>query len=453
MKNEETTVEKKQEPAGGELSSEDKKSVARKSTRDIDGSIIKQVKEYRTAKGTRKKTIYYARIRYTDHDGRNREKKRLAESYNDAVVKRRQIQAEIEKELDPNYEVAEKPKTFNQVLDYFETEFVKAAVYKNGQKVEGYREDLNNLRREIGLFRKAFGKKLARRIGYDDIRRYKNERLAVPVKVVYFEKVLITDEERKELNINVRRKFKRVRKVKTKPREFASVNRELARLRRIFNIAIRQGWVEVNPFLKGEPLIQTSLETERLRICSLEEEKLLLASCTGRREHFKAILIFALDTGMRRSEIFRLCWQDVFLDERRVFVQATNSKTGRSRYVPITARVIEHLKALRKEEIPVGGTENDLDLTKRVFGITTNSGTAWENAIEDTGIEGLRFHDLRATAITRMLRAGMRESEVMKISGHTQYKTFLKYVRQDSQGTQSAADLMDSYINHITGTK
>jgi integrase len=412
---------------------------SRKPTRDAEGSIIKRVEERRTSNGkTRKETVFYARVRYTDSEGKRREKKRRADSYNNAVIKRRELQNDIKKEFEEET-APEKPKTFNEILDFFETEFVKEAVYQNEQKIEGYREDLENLRRHIKLFREAFGKKLAARINYDDIRRYKNDRLATPVKTVYYEKVRITDEERSSLKVNIRQKFKRVKKLKIKQREFASVNRELARLRRILNIAIRQGWISVNPFSQGESLLQTSLETERLRICTLDEEKRLLASCDGRCAHFKPILITALDMALRKSEIFRLRWKDVHFDERRVYVQATNTKTGKARYVPLTSRVIEQIKPLQKDNQP----------TEIVFGITSDSNTAWDNALEETCIEGLRFHNLRATAITRRLRAGMKESEVMKISGHTQYRTFLKYVRQDSDGTATAADMMDSYLNAL----
>jgi integrase len=108
----------------------------------------------------------------------------------------------------------------------------------------------------------------------------------------------------------------------------------------------------------------------------------------------------------------------------------------------MTARVIAELKPLAADVAPEA----------RVFGIETDSQTAWENAIAETGIDDLHFHDLRATAITRMLRAGMRESEVMKISGHSQYKTFLKYVRQDSDGTAAAADIFDNYLEKLGGS-
>ncbi len=102
----------------------------------------------------------------------------------------------------------------------------------------------------------------------------------------------------------------------------------------------------------------------------------------------------------------------------------------------MTARVVEALKPLSK----IG------DESSRAFGIATDADRGWETLLEKTGIGDLRFHDLRATAITRMLRAGLPEAEVMKISGHTQYKTFLKYVRQDAAGNRISADKLNAYL-------
>ncbi len=419
---------------------------ARKSTRDAEGSIIKRVEERRTSNGkTRKETVFYARVRYTDKDGIKREKKRRTDNYNDAVIKRRELQNEIQKDLNPPpVEEIEPTKTFNEVIDLFENDFVKEAVFHEGQITEGYKENLENIRHQLNLFREHFGARLITEINYDLIREYKIARLATPVKVVHYDRVLITEEERAAGNYNIRQKFRRQKITKTKAREFASVHRELSRLRRIFNIAIRKGFLTINPFSQGESLIQQSIEIVRLRICTLDEEKMLLAACHGKRAHFRAILIFALDTAMRKGEIFKLCWKDVYLDDRRIYIQGTNSKTGKPRYVPMTSRVVENLKRLQSDDkLP----------DELVFGIKSSAKTAWENALTATGIENLRFHDLRATGITRMLRAGIPEAEVMKISGHSDYKTFLKYVRQDKQGAETAADRLDSYLKMLNEPK
>src|SRR5437762_1424962 len=82
-----------------------------------------------------------------------------------------------------------------------------------------------------------------------------------------------------------------------------TVNRELGVLRRVLNVALANGWIHRSPFTMGKSLISVGDEKPRERILTLEEEARLLAACEGPRAHLRAILICALDTGMRRGEL------------------------------------------------------------------------------------------------------------------------------------------------------
>lgn len=82
----------------------------------------------------------------------------------------------------------------------------------------------------------------------------------------------------------------------------------------MFNIAVRQGWLNQNPFGRGEQLVVTRRETVRNRMLTFDEEARLLAACIdARRLHLRPIIICALDTAMRQGEIFRLTWQQIIL--------------------------------------------------------------------------------------------------------------------------------------------
>lgn len=410
----------------------------RKEWRDPEGSIIRRKEKRRDAKGKLKEVeIIYARVRYTDPHGIKREKKRVAKSAADAVQVRRNLQQEILDELNQESK-PEKPKLFSEIIDFYQTEYVKPAEYSGSQKVAGLREPLQYVARHLDLFRAEFGKKLAKKITYEDIRRFKQDRLKVPVVIKYFEKVELTEKEKENFGPN--KKYKKVAKTKTRPRAVASVNRELERLRRIFNIAAQKGWVDKSPFQSGDALISHASETERVRILTKEEENALYAHCTGKREHLKAILIGALDTCLRKNELFTLTWADVDLPNKRISVQALNAKTLKPRIVPVTKRFHEELVGLKKRGI---GTE-DGDL---VFGIESSAKNAFYSALTAAGISDFRFHDLRGTGITRLLRAGMNATEVMKISGHTQYKTFMRYVKIDDDTISRAAAALDDYLD------
>lgn len=411
----------------------------RKETRDAEGSIFKRVEERRASNGkTKKITFYIARVRYLDNDGRRREKTRRCATYSDAVIKRRELRAEIKKELAAELE-PEKPKLFSEVIDHYENEYVKEAEYSGNEKVAGLRSSLKHIRSELEMFRQEFGAVLVTKITYEDIRRFKAKRLAAPVEETVTEKIPLTEQEkeiyRAQKSYNRKYKYRKVKR--SAPRAVASVNRELERLRRIFNIALRQNWLDKSPFQLGDSIISRAAEVERVRILSADEEKRLLAACTDKREHLRAILIAALDTALRKSELFTLTWDDINFDKKTIRVKALNAKTLKSRIVPVSSRLLRELEALK--DYP----------SETVFG-QRDAKHAFYNALRHAGIKDFRFHDLRGTAITRLLRAGMPASEVMKISGHSEFKTFLRYVKLDDDTVERARKALDDYLENLT---
>jgi integrase len=219
------------------------------------------------------------------------------------------------------------------------------------------------------------------------------------------------------------------------PRSLASVNRELEQLRAIFNFAHREGWIRLNPFQAGRALISKADEDVRERILSEEEETRLLAACVGPRAHLQAIIICALDTGMRRGEIFRLKWSDVDRQEGIISIRKKTTKTGKARVCGITPRL---LAALELQWQMSDQQENSL-----VFGIASTIKRAWASACHVAEIAGLQFRDLRATANTRMEMANIPESIRMKILGHSQSSTHYRhYLRVNRDLAKSVATIM-----------
>jgi integrase len=64
-------------------------------------------------------------------------------------------------------------------------------------------------------------------------------------------------------------------------------------------------------------------------------------------------------------------------------------------------------------------------------------------ACKAAGLDDVHFHDLRHTAITRMLEKGISPPLVMKISGHTQQRTFMRYVNQSESSIYDIAMKLD----------
>src|SRR5262249_42445563 len=149
----------------------------------------------------------------------------------------------------------------------------------------------------------------------------------------------------------------------------ATVNRELSLLRRVLNVAVENGWLVKNPFKAGKPLINMSDEKERERVLTREEEERILSLCVDQRAHLRPIIICALDTGMRRGEVFKLKWSDVDFDNRLITMRQLNTKTQRERQVSMTERLYSELMALYETS-----SKEPEDL---VFGIRTSVKTAF----------------------------------------------------------------------------
>jgi len=176
-----------------------------------------------------------------------------------------------------------------------------------------------------------------------------------------------------------------------------------------------------------------------------DEETRLLAQCVGRRNHLRPLVIAAVDTGMRRGELVTLRWSEVKLPARTISTMAFNTKPAKQRVVPISERLFSELQGLYNESPDtVGGL---------VFGITDNVNKSWRGACKDAGIQGLRFHDLRGTFVSRMIEVGMPAEEVSKLSGHTQIQTlYAHYLRITNETVGRATDLLNK-LNGRAGSE
>jgi integrase len=205
----------------------------------------------------------------------------------------------------------------------------------------------------------------------------------------------------------------------------------------MLNVAMREGWITKNPFSLGEPLISVADERKRERIITREEERLLLAACTGRRTHLRPIIICALDTGMRLGEILKLCWSDIDFESNLITVRAFNTKTMTERTVGMTSRLMRELATIYEQS-----RRHSDDLT---FGITDNVRKSFNAARKVAGLPDVRFHDLRHTAATRLIQAHLQLAEVGRVLGHTQPNTTYRYVNANVETARRAADALSSF--------
>jgi integrase len=193
----------------------------------------------------------------------------------------------------------------------------------------------------------------------------------------------------------------------------SSTGSELALIKRVLDTAVKK-WgygIPYNP-IKGIGFPKGSTARTR-RLVSDEKERILAAALSQRNILIASIIEFAIETGMRRSEILKLRWCDVDLENGFAFLYDT--KNGEDRRVPLTRRCIEVLKTVpqtHEEVFPISATCLRL---------------AWNRARKKAGITNLRFHDLRHEAVSRFFEMGMSVPEVALISGHKDVRQLFRY--------------------------
>lgn len=360
----------------------------RKTRRD-EGSIFKHDDGKR----------WVARQQYIDARGNRRSKWRSAATHEQAKHALADLRADIKRELAGR-------KTYAELDRFYRETYVHPAKFVGRQKVSGFRQKIVAVNHYLDAALQYFGDAALDEISFADLQGFKDSIASKPVE----------------------------RKKKLFPRSVSDVNHHLKKLRRLFNVAVEQDWVEKNPFNRGSRLIQVSLEVERTRILSAEEEKQLLATSTGRREHLRPIIIFAIETALRRGELQSLRWSDVDFARRQLKIDSQNSKTLKSRLVPLSSRALDTLAQLRQNversrfALVFGGSD-----FKRSFA----------KACELAKLGDVHFHDLRHTGITRWLEKGISPAIAMKASGHSQMKTFLRYVNQSPDSVYEFALKLD----------
>ena len=146
-----------------------------------------------------------------------------------------------------------------------------------------------------------------------------------------------------------------------------------------------------------------------------EFERLEEAARQTKNPHIWPIVVFAIETGMRRGEILGLRWEHVDLNRRIAYLPLT--KNGSSREVPLSTKAAKVLTAQRQR--------ND---TPSPFPVTPNGfRLAWDRLRSRAGLSDLRFHDLRHEAISRFFELGLNIPEVAVISGHKDPRMLFRY--------------------------
>lgn len=212
----------------------------------------------------------------------------------------------------------------------------------------------------------------------------------------------------------------------------ATANRSLAVLKHMFKLAMRWGHLVKNPaagvMREREPRGRESFLTEDQASTLIRETPAWL----------RPLIVTALHTGARQGELLALTWGDVDLD--RETLTFTRTKNGEPRVV----RMSQTVKATI-EDLPRGLP------AARVFRNQSGSpihrdGLTWSfrRAVRLAGLEGFRFHDLRHSAASFLVQAGVPLNTVREILGHRSLGMTLRYAHLAPDHQADAVAAMDA---------
>jgi len=201
----------------------------------------------------------------------------------------------------------------------------------------------------------------------------------------------------------------------------ATVNRDLAVLRRMLRIAERKRLITRSPFHEVE-MLEERKERRQPHILTFDEEKRLLATAA---EHIRVLAILILETGLRSGkEALSLKWADIDFLSESIKVRQSKTMAGQ-RIVPMSSRCNAEL--LRWQEL-FGPNFSEYVFPKPGHPEThlRDVRVAWANALSAAGLKQFWIYDLRSTFCSRVIQAGVSHIFVAQIMGHSSSSSILQ---------------------------
>ena len=172
--------------------------------------------------------------------------------------------------------------------------------------------------------------------------------------------------------------------------------------------------------------------------------------CRHAERHIRDILTMAYFTGMRRGEILNLTWNKVDLQARFINLDADDTKDKEKRSIPICNELYDTLKAIPRNlhdrhvftfrGKPVKGVK------KGLRGACERAGILYGRDVKG----GFILHDCRHTFNTNMRKAGVAESVIMAITGHSTREMFDRYNVVDKKDRVDAVNLLEVFFENVT---
>ena len=269
-------------------------------------------------------------------------------------------------------------------------------------------------------------------------------------------------------SITPRHIYKWIAEVRMRGLKPSTINRNLAIIKRVLNVAVDWGYLRYSPIAKVKKLKVDELH--RVRFLSDTEELSLRQALDARErdmrlqrarynewlktrhfapypslidqeyvDHLKPLVILAMNTGLRRGELFSLQARDIDLCRGVLTVRGDNSKNGRSRHVGINKEA--------KETLLRWGIPEDSEAlvfpnnkTNQRFNNITKS---WNGVLARAKLTDFRFHDLRHHFASKLAMRGVDLLAIKELLGHSTLDMTLRYAHLAPEHKIRSVDALD----------
>lgn len=206
----------------------------------------------------------------------------------------------------------------------------------------------------------------------------------------------------------------------------STVNRMMEILRAILRKAEREWeWLEKAPAIR-----MLKEENHRIRWITKEEAERLILNLPA---HLADMASFALLTGLRMSNITGLKWENLDLVRRHAWVHPDQAKAQKAIPVPLN---VDAINVIWKQI----GKHHEYVFSYRGKPVSKCNTKAWKKALQKTGIDNFRWHDLRHTWASWHVQNGTSLQELQQLGGWASFEMVLRYAHLSSDHLREAAE-------------
>tara|TARA_R110002072_G_scaffold171703_7_gene325465 strand:+ start:175 stop:1413 length:1239 start_codon:yes stop_codon:yes gene_type:complete len=243
----------------------------------------------------------------------------------------------------------------------------------------------------------------------------------------------------------------------------STINRRVTTLKAVLNKAVEWKVIQSNPLQEIKPIKLDS--SSRIRYLSNEEERRLRAALDDREaklrrardsgnewretrdykkmksidsvfaDYLKPMVLLALNTGLRRGEVFNLLWTDVDFKKKELIVEGTTAKSGQTRHVQLNSQALQTLQDWNKQS-----NADYVFPSPRSGKRFNNIKKSWEGLRSHAGLEDFRFHDLRHSFASKLVMAKVDLYTVKELMGHSTIQMTEKYAHLAPEHKASAVE-------------